>query len=72
MNNCQVGKFKILPKGDPMQAAQSEKVDPSQMYSGISMANDRTNQLKVIIITGSDYRGSPNHTKPETCEAITP
>lgn len=34
-------------QGDPIQAAQSEKVDPSQIYSGISMADDRINQLKV-------------------------
>ena len=37
-------------QGDPIQAAQSEKVDPSQMYSGISMADDRINQLKVRML----------------------
>ena len=37
-------------QGDPIQAAQSEKVDPSQMYSGISMADDRINQLKVGLL----------------------
>ena len=33
-------------QGDESSAGISEKVDPSAMYSGISLADDRINQLQ--------------------------
>lgn len=45
-------------QGDELQQGVQESVDPSAMYSGISLADDRINQLKMESDAVREWRGN--------------